>query len=116
MKDTLLVHAMGLHMHQPPDNLRRLFDREEETAVRILCAYDRAQQYAHRYAQFGKLHVCLSGSLLEQLLDPAIVDLCRRWVDVPAMLEGYRSAPNIELIGTGFYHPLFISHRTAVTG
>jgi hypothetical protein len=51
--------------------------------------------------------VSFSGILVEQLLDPVIVDAYRRWVEIPAMLEGYRTADNIEVVGTGYSHPIF---------
>jgi alpha-amylase/alpha-mannosidase (GH57 family) len=35
------------------------------------------------------------------------VDRYRHLVDIPAMLEAYRQADNIELIGMGYYHPVF---------
>jgi hypothetical protein len=107
MAATPVAHALGLHMHQPPENLRFLIDNDEREAERIIRCYDRAQRWAHACADGGRLHVSFSGILLEQLLDPAIVDLYRRWLDIPAMLDGYRTADNIEVVGTGYYHPIF---------
>ncbi len=100
-------HALGLHMHQPPDNLTLLAEANPFEAEQIIRCYERAARYAHRYPEEGRLHVGFSGVLLEQLRDPQVVDRYRRWVDIPAMLESYRTAENIELIGMGYYHPIF---------
>ena len=102
-----IYHALGLHMHQPPGNLRLLAEREEWEAQQIIRCYERAARYAHRFSDVARLHVGFSGILLEQFRDPQIVDMYRRWVDIPAMLDSYRTAPNIELIGMGYYHPIF---------
>jgi alpha-amylase/alpha-mannosidase (GH57 family) len=107
MGERNLFHALGLHMHQPPGNLRLLMEANPFGAEQIIRCYERAARYAHLYPAEGRLHVGFSGILLEQLRDPRIVDLYRHVVDIPAMLESYRTAPNVELIGMGYYHPLF---------
>jgi alpha-amylase/alpha-mannosidase (GH57 family) len=107
MSQRQIAHALGLHMHQPPGNLKRLIEANPFEAEQIIRCYERAARYAHRYPREGRLHVGFSGVLLEQLRDPAIVDLYRDLVDIPEMLESYRTAPNIELIGMGYYHPIF---------
>jgi hypothetical protein len=107
MTGRTLSHALGLHMHQPPGNLRRLIESNPWAADEILRCYERAVRYALRYPEAGRLHVGFSGTLLEQLLDPDIVDRYRHIVDIPEMLESYAGAGNIELIGMGYYHPIF---------
>ncbi len=102
-----MAHALGLHMHQPPGNLQLLIESNEWEAQQIIRCYERAARYAHQLKDVASYHVGFSGVLLEQFLDPHIVDLYRRFVDIPAMLESYRSAKNIELIGMGYYHPIF---------
>ena len=101
------AHALGLHMHQPPQNLRFLIDNDEREVERIVRCYDRAQRWAHTCADCGRLHVSFSGILVEQLLDPVVLNASRRWVEIPAMLDGYRTAENIEVVGTGHFHPIF---------
>lgn len=107
MPDGNAFHALGLHMHQPPGNLKLLIDSNEGEAEQIIKCYERAARYAHRFSDVGRLHVGFSGILLEQFRDPAIIDRYRRFIDIPAMLESYASAHNIELIGMGYYHPIF---------
>lgn len=48
-----------------------------------------------------------SGILLEHFNDPAIVAKYRNYVDIREIIEQYRAAENIEIIGMGFYHPIF---------
>jgi hypothetical protein len=94
-------------MHQPPGNLRLLIDANPWEAEEIIRCYERVPRYAWQYRDVARFHVGFSGVLLEQLLDPEIVDRYRRIVDIPAMLERYREADNIEQIGMGYYHPIF---------
>lgn len=107
MTATRIFHALGLHMHQPPGNLRLLIEANPWEAEEIIRCYERVPRYALRYRDVARLHVGFSGVLLEQLLDPDIVGRYRHIVDIPAMLERYREADNIELIGMGYYHPIF---------
>ncbi len=100
-------HALGLHMHQPPGNLRLLIDENEWEAQQIIRCYERAARYAHTFSDVGRLHVGFSGILLEQFRSKDIVDRYRRFIDIPAMLESYRTAANIEIIGMGYFHPIF---------
>jgi alpha-amylase/alpha-mannosidase (GH57 family) len=102
-----IFHALGLHMHQPPGNLRLLAQENEFEAQQIMKCYERAARYAHAFGDVARLHVGFSGILLEQLMSKDIVDRYRRFVDIPAMLESYRTAANIEPIGMGYYHPIF---------
>ncbi len=102
-----LFHALGLHMHQPPGNLKLLLESNEWEAEQIIRCYERAARYALMYPCEGRLHIGFSGILLEQLSDPALIDGYRRFLDIPEMLNRYREAENIELIGMGYYHPIF---------
>jgi 4-alpha-glucanotransferase len=107
MTRTDIHHALGLHMHQPPGNLRLLIEANPWEAEEIIRCYERVPRYALQYRDVARLHVGFSGILLEQLRDPDIVDRYRHIVDIPEMLERYREADNIELIGMGYSHPIF---------
>jgi 4-alpha-glucanotransferase len=107
MTETNIYHALGLHMHQPPGNLHLLMEANPWEAEEIIRCYERVARYALRYRDVARLHVGFSGTLLEQFLDPGVVDRYRHIVDIPAMLDLYRSADNIELVGMGYYHPIF---------
>lgn len=107
MTEIRIHHALGLHMHQPPGNLRLLIDANPSEAEAIMRCYARPARYALQYRDVARLHVGFSGVLLEQLLDPQIIDRYRHLVDIPEMLDLYRQADNIELVGMGYYHPIF---------
>lgn len=100
-------HALGLHMHQPPGNLRLLIDCEPLIAEQIIRCYERVPRYVRRFPNHARIHVGFSGVLLEQLRDPDVVDSYRRIVDIPAILDAYAQTVGIELIGTGYGHPSF---------
>ncbi len=102
-----VTHLLGLHMHQPPDNLDLLIRTNEWEARQIMLCYERPLRYAERYRDVARFCVGFSGILLEQLQDPDIVSRYSGIVDIPKMLDGYRNAPNIELAGMGYYHPVF---------
>ena len=107
MTEQMISHALGLHMHQPPGNLQLLIEDNPWEAEQIIRCYERVPRYADTYRDVGHLHVGFSGILLEQFLDTKIVDAYRHIVDIPMMLENYRAATNVELIGMGYYHPIF---------
>ncbi|MCM8773629.1 MAG: glycoside hydrolase family 57 [Candidatus Omnitrophica bacterium] len=102
-----IYYALGLHMHQPPDNLKLLIESNEWEAQQIIKCYERAASYAHLYRDVACFHVGFSGILLRQFKDKDIIDRYRKFVDIPKMLDSYRKAKNIEIIGMGFYHPIF---------
>ena len=107
MNTQLISHALGLHMHQPPGNLKLLIEENPWEAEQIIRCYERVPRFVDRYKDIAHIHVGFSGILLEQFLDPKIVDAYRHIVDIPEMLENYRNTPNVELIGMGYYHPIF---------
>jgi alpha-amylase/alpha-mannosidase (GH57 family) len=84
MLDTNFSHALGLHMHQPPGNLALLIEANPWEAEQIIRCYERPTRYARQYADVGHLHIGFSGILLEQFLDPDIVDRYRHIIDIPA--------------------------------
>jgi hypothetical protein len=102
-----IFHAICLHLHQPPGNLELLINANDEEARQIIHCYDRVTRYAHQYADVARLHIGFSGILLEQLRKPEVVDRYRHHMDIPAMLDSYRKAENIEFIDMGHYHPVF---------
>src|SRR4030042_3004681 len=102
-----VYYALGLHMHQPPENLELLIETNQGEARQIIKCYERAARYAHLYKDVARFQVGFSGILLRQFLDKKIIDRYRQIVDIPEMLELYRSAKNIEIIGMGYYHPIF---------
>lgn len=100
----VITHALVLHLYQPPGNLDRLLQTDENELRRILLCYERIARHAHKYADVARLHVAFATPLLLQLSAPTFIDKCRHLVDLPAILEAFRSAPNIEFLGSGYQH------------
>ena len=94
-------------MHQPPGNLRLLIEENAWEAQQIIRCYERVARYAHQFKDVARFHVGFSGILLEQFRSKDMIDRYRQFVDIPAMLESYRQAANIEPIGMGYFHPIF---------
>jgi hypothetical protein len=94
-------------MHQPPGNLKLLADANQWEARQIMLCYDRPLKYAWRYPDVARFCVGFSGILLEQFQDPEIISRYSGIVDIPKMLDAYRNTPNIEIVGMGYYHPIF---------
>ncbi len=107
MTSATIAHAAGLHMHQPRGNLRALLGAQPWEAEQILRCLERPLRYAERYRDVARLHIGFTGVLLEQPRDPELIDRARHIIDIPAMLGRYREAPNIELVGSGYFHPVF---------
>ncbi len=103
----IVGHALGLHLHQPPGNLLRLSAENPFAAEQIIRCYERLPRYVGDYADVAAVHVAFSGVLLEQLRDPAVIDRYRHWVDIPHLLHRYAQMHAIELVGTGYFHPIF---------
>jgi alpha-amylase/alpha-mannosidase (GH57 family) len=101
-----LYHALGFHMHQPPGNLELLWREHEWEARQIMLCYQRPLKYARRFPS-ARFHVDFSGILLEQFLSPTVQRMYRDVVDIDEMLAGYREQRNIELLATGYFHPIF---------
>lgn len=102
-----IYHALGLHLHQPPGNLLDILQHAEFEGIGIIHAYDRIVRYAHQYKDVARIHVGISGVLLDQLTDPKVKAAYAPHLDIEGMLRGYREADNIELLGMGHYHPVF---------
>lgn len=104
---TTIHHALILNLHQPSGNLDELL-RDPETAwepTEILYAYDRIPRALHGSEDVARVHLAMSGTLLEMLADP---EFQARWygtVKCGDLLWALRH-PCIDLLGTGYYHPV----------
>jgi hypothetical protein len=68
MADTL-YHALVLNLHQPHGNLEHLLEHNEWEAREILFAMDRIPRALADYQDVGRVHLALSGTLLETLIN-----------------------------------------------
>ena len=66
-----IYHAPVLNMHQPASNLDDLLVTQAWEAKEILFAYDRMPRALWGYEDIARVHLALSGTLLETLSSPA---------------------------------------------
>ncbi len=99
-------HALVLNLHQPPGNLQHLLDHNHWEAKEILFAMDRIPRVLWGHEALARVHLSLSGTLLETLSDPAFQSQVYGIVDCGAMLWHFQNQDLFEVLGTGYYHPV----------
>lgn len=99
-------HALVLNLHQPPGNLDALLVDEPWEAKAILFAYDRIARSLWGSEDVARVHLSLSGTLLEQLSDPGFQSRVYGVVDCGALLWHWQNESLFEILGTGYYHPV----------
>jgi len=98
-------HASVLNLHQPLGNLEELLATQEWEAKEILYALDRIPQALEGQEDLARLHLSLSGTLLETLSNHDFQSRVYGIVKCGDLLWRLRS-PAIEVLGTGYYHPV----------
>jgi alpha-amylase/alpha-mannosidase (GH57 family) len=99
-------HALVLNLHQPAGNLYDLLDFEPWQTEQILYAIDRIPRVLWQYKDVGRVHLAMSGTLLEVLSDPGFQSRFYGVVDCGSMLWHLQNRSIIEILGTGYYHPV----------
>ncbi len=105
MVDTL-YHALVLNLHQPHGNLEHLLAHNEWEAKEILFALDRIPRSLADYQDIGRLHLAMSGTLLETLTNPEFQNRAYGIVDCGSLLWQLRNTQVIDMLGTAYYHPV----------
>ena len=100
-------HALVLNLHQPPGNLEHLLYEYPCEAREILYAYDRIPRFLWGYEDVGRVHLSISGILLETLTNPGFQEKVYGIVDCGSLLWHLQNERIIEILGTGYYHPVF---------
>jgi alpha-amylase/alpha-mannosidase (GH57 family) len=103
---SLTHHALVLNLHQPTGNLDHLMVHEPWEAKQILFALDRIPRTLWNYEDVGRVHLSLSGTLLESLRDPAFQERVYGTVDCGALIWHLQNERIIRVLGTGYYHPV----------
>lgn len=99
-------HALVLNLHQPPGNLEYLLEHQTWEAKEILFALDRMPRSLWGQEDLARVHLSLSGTLLETLSDPAFQERVYGIVDSGALLWHLQNQDLFEILGTGYYHPV----------
>ena len=98
--------GLVLNLHQPAGNLDELLDHNEWEAREILWALDRIARSLWEYEDLGRVHLSLSGTLLETLADPRFQARVYGIVDCGSLLWHLQNARTIDVLGTAYYHPV----------
>ncbi|TVQ88992.1 MAG: glycoside hydrolase family 57 [Chromatiaceae bacterium] len=99
-------HALVLNLHQPPGNLEYLLEHQTWEAKEILFALDRIPRSLWGHEDLARVHLSLSGTLLETLSDPGFQERVYGIIDCGKLLWYLQNQDLIEVLGTGYYHPV----------
>ena len=98
--------ALVLNLHQPAWNLEDLLQHREWEAKEILWAIDRIPRSLWSYEDVGRVHLSLSGTLLEMLSSPEFQHRVYGMVDCGSLLWYLQNTRIIQILGTAYYHPV----------
>src|SRR5512142_2669874 len=101
-----IFHALVLNLHQPAGNLEALLDSEEWTAKEILFAMDRIPRSLWGFEDVARVHLSLSGTLLETLSSPGFQQRVHGIVKCGDLLWHLQNQQIIHILGTAYYHPV----------
>ncbi len=101
-----IFHALVLNLHQPPSNLDQLLDANDWEVKEILFALDRMPRTLWPYEDVARVHLSMSGSLLETLSHPEFQRKVYGSVDCGSVLWALQNQRIFEILGTGYYHPV----------
>jgi len=103
---TNAFHALILNLHQPAWNLENLLAENEWEAKEILFALDRIPRSLWGWEDLARVHLSLSGTLLETLSNPEFQARTYGIVDCGKLLWHLQNERVIDILGTGYYHPV----------
>jgi alpha-amylase/alpha-mannosidase (GH57 family) len=101
-----IYHALVLNLHQPPGNLEYLLEHGEWKAKEILWALDRMPRSLWEYEDLARVHLSLSGTLLETLSNSGFQQRVYGIVKCGDLLWQLQNSRIFEILGTGYYHPV----------
>lgn len=98
--------ALVLNLHQPAGNLEHLLEADPWAAREILYALDRIPRSLWPHEDTGRVHLSLSGTLLETLADPAFQSRVYGIVDCGSLLWHWQNTAIIDILATAYHHPV----------
>lgn len=101
-----VYHALALNLHQPSGNLEALLRDNEWEAREILLALDRIPRSLWGFEDVARVHLSLSGTLLETLADPQFQQRVYGIVKCGDLLWYFQNQKLFHVLGTGYYHPV----------
>ncbi|MBV2091415.1 MAG: glycoside hydrolase family 57 [Candidatus Thiodiazotropha sp. (ex Ctena orbiculata)] len=101
-----VYHATILNLHQPAGNLLELWHEKSWEAHEILYALDRIPRSLWEHEDVARIHLSLSGTLLETLSDPEFQQSAYGVVDCGSLLWYFQNLSIFKILGTAYYHPV----------
>lgn len=105
MDSKVIFHACVLNFHQPAWNLEDLLRHKPWEAREILFALDRVPRSVWGWEDVARVHLVLSGTLLEALTSPDFQSRVYGTVKCGDLLYHLRN-PALDILATGYYHPV----------
>ncbi|MCH9699174.1 MAG: glycoside hydrolase family 57 [Gammaproteobacteria bacterium] len=99
-------HALVLNFHQPEGNLEELLGYQPWDTEQILYAMERMPRTLLPYQDQARVHLSLSGTLLQTLSDPGFQERVYGIVDCGSLLWQLQNNRIFNILGTGYYHPV----------
>jgi hypothetical protein len=99
-------HALVLNLHQPAGNLEALLRDNEWEAREILFALDRIPRALWGFEDVARVHLSVSGTLLETLSSPGFQHQVYGIVKCGEFLWHLQNQKLFQILGTGYYHPV----------
>src|SRR6266705_6996817 len=101
-----VFHALSVNFHQPLGNLEHLLRTNEWEAKEILWALDRIPRALWEYQDVARVHLSLSGTLLQTLSTPSFQERVYGIVKCGDLLWHLQNSNIFEVLGSGYYHPV----------
>ena len=101
-----VYHALMLNFHQPSGNLESLLETNEWEAKELLWTLDRMPRALWDQEGLARVHLSLSGTLLETLSTPAFQERVYGIVKTGDVLWYLQNRRLFEVLGTAYYHPV----------
>jgi 4-alpha-glucanotransferase len=101
-----VAFALVLNLHQPHGNLDDLLSNDVWAASEVLYALDRIPRSLWPYPDIGRVHLSLSGTLLETLADPGFQARAYGIVDCGSLLWYLQNSEIADILGSAYYHPV----------
>jgi alpha-amylase/alpha-mannosidase (GH57 family) len=101
-----IFHALVLSLHQPSANLQYLLEHNEWEAKEILYAFDRIPRSLWEYDDIARVHLSLSGTLLETLSREDFQNRAYGIVKCGDFLWHLQNTKLFEILGSAYYHPV----------
>lgn len=103
----MIHHALVLNLHQPSGNLEYLLDNNHWEAKEILYALDRMPRSLWDYEDIARVHLSLSGTLLETLKSNEFQEKVYGIIKCGDLLWQLQNNKIFNIFGMSYYHTVF---------